>query len=363
MPSRYSVGTIRGRLDASKAEARRFFWRVQLPISLLGGVLIVVGLCAGVGLLARGETMQTAISVALIGFCLGSFTLVFAIDTQGQTVRWLIPPLYFAITAMGGTSCYALIRLCLELERVRVYRRAGVNELCSTEGVSSDCRYTTVLAVSNAVIIVHAGLFARVLRPYRDRVRPRELLRRLVRFGGHASSGFATSFAIRAGGAAAFGSQGTGSLEWRALVAITIVAFFLGSIVVGFPNLLESVHDKLLARGEAFATASGIAALMQGRDAAEVYELARRLFRAVRAVDVTLDALQSSEANLALHALTIPAELNSVDVFVSHRCAPLGAYLPRVAPSARACALMSRPCPAHPPAPSPQLVGRSHSQV
>ena len=66
------------------------------------------------------------------------------------------------------------------------------------------------------------------------------------------------------------------------------------------------------------ATAAGIAALLGDHEPREVQSKAQELFRCVSLADLTRRNMADSKPNPALYALSTPASLGEVDVFLSH---------------------------------------------
>jgi len=169
-------------------------------------------------------------------------------------------------------------------------------------------------------MVAALALLARSLRRLLQRARrARDLLEESVRDTGRVYRVVAASFGGRWLTAAALGLvRARTHLLWATLGVCALELLILGEVMCS-PQSHARVQAWLAARDEGASTAAAIASLIEDRSTADVAALARRTFRAVRACDVTAEAIASSTPNKALYEqLSSACELGACDGFVSH---------------------------------------------
>jgi len=308
---------MRTRLGAAREQSRRFFWRVQLPALVFAALSQVAALCA-VGIIAfSGHRDLSGVYIGLVLFGVGGFAICFAAEP------WMARPaacsLCFCSAAASSIFAYLFVLYARSAPELLRAHRAGLGVVCRMveDGQTIPCGLMPTMAVTAyaPALAMHFFVAANVRNVWRERMLPREVLEGMVRTGGYMYVLIALSSATRLATAAAYGVP-VGSLLWKSTAACAVVVGALGVL------MLAGVHEFMLGllaqRGQAFSTAAGIAALLDGRDSTVVQALAVSRLRAVSAAAVTLEGLGSNTANVEFYALRAPASLGHVDAFVSH---------------------------------------------
>jgi len=375
---------IRMRLDAAHDAGRKFRQRVQLPLICTGFVIVIVSLVAGTVSYAIIDSWT--FHVGYVGLPAGLAMYLLALTPADDVlIRWTL--YIFA----GLLLVYAVIINVTTMDDYRALPVAGARRCSHALHGRVPCWWAcTSVAISLFEALV-CGMFAAQLLRYAVRAfSARARLEVLWKSGGQSAVTFGSCEAVRLVISASAGlmymfaadsgveflgvDESTSSrsamadganpadvkLYFRIWIALIVSELFFGVLLL-HGTYRSRVQAWLASRGEAVATAAGLASLLGNRPAPEVQALARSLFRYITLDALHFDDLADGKPNPRLYKLSQPAHFGTVDVFVSHSCAPRSAAARRRAPRER----LTPPAPVAPRLLllAPQLVGQRAEQV
>jgi len=320
-PPVLGAANLRAKVDDARKLARAFFWRMQLPPLAVGCALCAASISAPVALLARGKVAPMgAVFISLAFWPAGTSILLFACSPP--MARTLVLGMQGVAALLTAIFAYPMHGLAVELTRARG------EAPCVLRGRSVTCSIVHATICSSLLLIVGSAYLVFSLGACLCvGTRPREILRVSAIANGRAALMYTLALVILVVVGSHHDLKHISPPAERASLIIALCSCFsLAALLLIFQQTHERVQDMIVSRGSRNGqVAANIAALMQGREPAEVHSLAVAHFRAVRAVDVTLDALRASSsarsasATADLRQLTVRATAGRVDAFVSHR--------------------------------------------
>lgn len=282
---------------------------------LFGGASIATGLLVVIGL---GATNVARNELAYLGFLFmfpGGIALLFA--AEPRFARTLSALFAAAAFISNGILLYIFALFAKQFSRASA---VGATCVVAEDSSPAPCPFIVACACALLSSVLFSSFFiVAMVRLVLSDKRPFEILRSCVRHSGILAAGLSASLLVRVGAGAALGLLRAGSalsLMWALI--ISEMAVTAASAVLLLSGLHGWIQVKLAQRGTAFTTAAGISALLQGREPAAVQALALSRLRAVSAAQVTLEGLRSNAADQSLFALSAPARVGEVDLFVSH---------------------------------------------
>jgi hypothetical protein len=318
-----SVQQLRERLDAARAQGRRFRRRVQLPVLTAGALLLLLGiLLRATAMLFVDNPNYGAVAnfQAIMPAAVGIVVLIFFVDRREcRLVRSAL-----CILAVNGVIFAAgALALPLTVARQITGWEDGEAVCVAQDGAEArprtPCSFVFIMLVTTSIIVLSLiGWVASVVHGLcSPTMRPRDLLERATESTGRLFLVSGTCLLLPLLVAAGLGMVEQTLYWWTfGLCAAELLAF--SALFFRRQGLHRRVQSWLASRSEATSTASGVASLLNERDVGAITALAKLNFRAAKACDVTLEALSTSAPDPALQALSRQCAFGECDAFVTH---------------------------------------------
>jgi len=306
---------VRAMLDYAHAQGRKHRVRVQLPLLVIGGVLLFASIIAAVVLLViRRPALEWA--AVLLGLCAGSFTQLLALSPSDAACIRIATRLSVLASILWATTCavraHTLFTSCpgcgcglAHLAQPRCFHvLTGVSYVhWGLSGLYILCSVAPIL-FSGKGITTHG----------------RQHLERLWVSKGVCLASIVSSNSWWIATYVRVLCRGSVH-EDAALVALWLVVTIgiaLLAALCFMPHVRMRLLTRLASRSEAVTAAASIASLLGDRTPEEVHALAHASLRCVTFDKVRAEHLVDGVARPDLYALSVPAGLGYVDVFISH---------------------------------------------
>ena len=96
------------------------------------------------------------------------------------------------------------------------------------------------------------------------------------------------------------------------------ISYMICAICYGWPGLRAKTQAYVISIGGEVGSAAGIAGMLGSQKPADVIRVSKSCFRCVFADQILKEDIMSNVPDPALSAKTVPAQLGTVDVFLSH---------------------------------------------
>jgi hypothetical protein len=317
-----SVQHLRERLDAARAQGRRFRRRVQLPVLTAGVLLLLLGILLRV---TSAFFHDYARYFALATFqgslpsAAGLVVIIFFVDARE---RRLVRSALWILAISGVIFAAGAVMIPLSTSRQIIGWEDGEAVCVTQDGAEprprTHCSFVFVMLVTSGIVVLASlSWVASVVHGLcSPAMRPRDLLERATENTGILLFVSGTCLLLALLVAAGLGMVEQTLYWW--MFGLSAVEWLAFSALFLRRGLHRRVQSWLASRSEATSTASGVASLLNERDVGAITALAKLNFRAAMACDVTLEALSTSAPDPALQVLSRPCAFGECDAFVTH---------------------------------------------
>lgn len=330
-PWKRGSANLRDQLESAHALGRRRRYLLQAPAFALGTLLLIASVVLSV-LLWKTPLQPTAFLFGVLAMPV----ILLALQSSDRSAVASASLVYSAV-GIGGAICAALDARCLLLDRGfqvdgLCHGRFGQPQPCETVVLSA-----ALWLSASLVSAVSAGAVSRFfvfrrpacLLPADSAVwaRGRRMLSSRAP-SGHVDAlwynlsilSLVLTFVMAVECAAtSLSTRSLPSAGRLAVVCVECTVFVLVALFSRSPALRMIAHAHIASNGEQVASAAVLSSLIGSRSPEQATALARSSFRYIRFDLLTLEHMLSNSTDTdSLYALSQPARLGDVDLFISH---------------------------------------------